>query len=66
MHSQLMALSVELVKTTDNQNMQGCEWGQDKRSTCHTSALKTKKKKISMEKKQSPLKRREVYLNLVK
>lgn len=44
-HSQLMALCAELVKTTDNQNMQCCERGQNKCSTCHCSALKTKEKK---------------------
>lgn len=44
MHSRLMALYVELVKTTDNQNMQSYERGQDKCATCHRSALKTKEK----------------------
>lgn len=51
MHSQLMAWCVELVKTTDNQNMQYCERGQNKCSTCRCRALKTKEKKKSMEKK---------------
>lgn len=44
MHSQLMALCVELVKTTDNQNILYRESGQNKCSTCHCSTLKTKEK----------------------
>lgn len=59
MHSRLMALYVELVKTTDNQNMQSYEQGQDKWATCHRNALKTKGKKNSVETKQGSLERRE-------
>lgn len=50
MRSQLMAWCVELVRTTDNQNMQCPERGQNKCSTCRCRALKTKEEK-SVDKK---------------